>query len=171
MPERGGLGAAVIYYLIIGIITAGAMLFFDLTIGPLDLDDDGVLGQLGVTGGDTQPLVDFLLSPIMLLFSLFVSAGVTHLMLLLFAGIQRPYSTTARVFAYAYSPQLLGIIPYLGSVIGFFWMVVVAIIGLSAAHRITTGRAALAVLLPLIVAAVFIGMALLVFGAMFVGRT
>jgi hypothetical protein len=167
MPEQGGLGAAIIYYLIIGILAAGAMLFFRLTVGPLEIDERGLLEQLGFMGND-EPLVDFLLSPITLLVSLFLSAGVTHLMLLLFAGISRPFTTTARVFAYAYSPQILGVVPYLGSIVGFIWMVVVAVAGLSAAHRISTGRAAVAVLIPLVLAFVFMAIAFFVAASMLI---
>ena len=167
MPEQGGFGAAIIYYLVIGILAAGAMLFFRLAFGPLEMDERGILEQLGFMGND-EPLVDFLLSPVTLLASIFISASVTYLMLLLFAGISRQFKVTVRVFAYAYSPQILGIIPYLGSFVGFIWMVIVAIAGLSAAHRISTGRAALAVLIPLFVAFVFMAIAFFVAASMLI---
>jgi hypothetical protein len=67
-----------------------------------------------------------------------------------------------RVFAYAYSPQLLGVIPVAGVIAGFVWMVVVAIAGLSAAHRTSTGRAAAAVLIPLSIGMMFVALAVLI---------
>ena len=165
MPEHDSLGAAVIYYLAIGIAAAGAMLFFRMIMGPPDDGTASLLTELGLVGG-WNPLVDFLFSPIMLLLSLFVSAGVTHVLLLLFRGATRSYTFTTRVFAFAYSPQILGIVPYVGTVIGFIWMVGVAIIGLSAGHRTTTGRAAAAVLVPLFVAFTFVAIAAFIAAAM-----
>ncbi|HUF51460.1 MAG TPA: YIP1 family protein [Longimicrobiales bacterium] len=159
MPERASLGAAVMYYLSIGIAAAGAMLFFEMVREPPATDPDSMLGQLFMRS--TMPLVDFLLSPLFLLLSLFVSAGVTHVMLKMLGAASRPYGFTVRTFAFAYSPQILGIIPYAGTVAGFSWMVYVAIAGLSAGQRTTTARAAVAVLVPLALAVAFVAVAML----------
>ena len=96
-------------------------------------------------------------------------------MLLLLGGARRPYETTLRVSAYASgATSVLGLIPLCGAFIGGIYAVVVAIIGLSRAHEISTGKAAAAVLLPIVLCCglvlLFYGaIAAIVFGALVVG--
>jgi hypothetical protein len=159
MPAHAPLLPALAYYLPIGIVVAGAELFWRTMRGTVAPERDVVIGTDAFAG--FSPLVEFLLSPVVLLLSLFVSAGVTHVLLRLFGGAHRNFGFTTRVFAYAYSPQILGIVPVVGSVVGFFWMVVVAVIGLKAGHRTTTGRVLAAVLIPVMIALVFLAIATL----------
>jgi len=146
LPHHVPIGPALIYYLSIGIPVAGAQLFWRM-IG-VSFGSEAASAAFG-TDGHLSPLVDFLFSPVMLLISLFLAAGVTHLMLLMFGAGRGGAGVTARVFAYSYSPQLLGIIPVVGWAVGTVWMIVIAIIGLREAHRTSTARALFAVLLPL----------------------
>lgn len=163
MPREGSLGAAVLYYLSIGIAVAGAQLFWAMARGAGELPLDATAGESGATAA-WSPLIEFLTAPLILLLSLFVAAGVTHVLLKVLGGTQSggSYDTTTRVFAYSYSPQILGIIPVIGVAAGFVWMVVVAIAGLREAHRTTTGRAAVAVLVPLTIGLAFIALAELI---------
>lgn len=164
MPRAGSLGAAVLYYLSIGIAVAGARLFWAMAGGAGEVPPDATAGLAGATR-PWNPLIEFLTSPLILLLSLFIAAGATHLLLKVLGGTQRgdgSYDTTARVFAYAYSPNILGIIPVIGAVAGFIWMVVVAIVGLREAHRTTTGRASAAVLVPLTIGLAFVALAELI---------
>lgn len=161
MPRQGSIGPAVLYYLSIGIPVAGAQLFWTMVRSSTGNAVDATAGALGGIG-DWSPLMGFLFSPVYLLVSLFLAAGVTHLLLKLFNGASGDYGMTTRVFAFAYSPQLLGIIPVAGTFAGFIWMVVVAIWGLREAHRTTTARAAAAILIPLAFALVFVALAVLI---------
>jgi hypothetical protein len=117
-----------------------------------------VLGELDL-GRAISPVLEFLFSPLILLLSLFLAAGVTHLLLRLFGGANRDYGFTTRVFAFAYSPQILGIVPVVGGVVGFVWMIVVAMIGLKEGHRTTMGRVAAAVLIPVTIALIALAIA------------
>jgi len=164
MPRAGSLGAAVLYYLSIGIAVAGAQLFWAMAGGA---DEKPMAATVGAADAIApwSPLIEFLTAPVILLLSLFIAAGATHLLLKMLGGTQRgggSYDTTARVFAYSYSPQIVGIIPVIGVIAGFVWMVVIAIAGLREAHRTTTGRAATAVLVPLTVGLVFVALAELI---------
>ena len=164
MPRAGSLGAAVLYYLSIGIAVAGAQLFWAMAGGADEMPMTATVGAADAVA-PWSPLIEFLTAPVILLLSLFIAAGVTHLFLKMLGGAQRDggsYDTTARVFAYSYSPQILGIIPVIGAIAGFIWMVVLAIAGLRAAHRTTTGRAAAAVLVPLTIGLVFVAVAELI---------
>jgi hypothetical protein len=93
-------------------------------------------------------VIEFLLSPLLLMVTLFVVVGICHLCLLMTGGARLGFQTSVRVFAYAYSPALFGVIPFLGNLVAFFWMIVLAVVGLREAHRTTTGKATVAVLLP-----------------------
>ena len=162
LPRAAPLGPAILYYLSIGIPVAGAQLFWTLIRGS---EAAGPAGEMLGALEPWAPLIDFLVSPLYLLVSLVLAAAVTHLLLKLFSGGDGGYGVTARVFAYAYSPQILGIVPVIGAMAGFIWMVVVAIVGLREAHRTTTVRAAFAVLIPLAIAAVFVALVALIEGA------
>lgn len=160
MPQRGSLGAALLYYLAIGIAVAGVQLFWVMISGaaaqPREVTAGSVDSALAL-----NPLLNFFLSPLFLLGTLFLSAAVVHGMLKLLGGAAQNYVYTVRLFCFAYSPQILGVAPRIGAFIGFVWMVVVAILGIRAGHGTTTGRAATAVLVPVILALVLVAVVFL----------
>lgn len=160
MPRGDGTGAAILYYLILGILVAGVSLFWDLT-GTFTgaAGDAGLATEFGMDA--VSPLVGFLLSPVFLLFALFVGAGITHVVLLMFGGARHGYTTTVRVFSYAYSPMAFSVVPFLGALVGSVWMVVLCIIGVREAHGTDGWKAAVAVLLPVILAMGLVFMAAL----------
>lgn len=138
----------LLYYLALGIAVAGIGLFWRMVLPATGAG--GLLDALlGRTTASASPLLDFLLSPLWLLLSLFLSAGVVHLLLLILGGAEGGIATTVRVFCFAYGPQLFAVVPVLGALMGGIWTVVLAIVGLRVAHGTSTGRAAAAVLLPL----------------------
>lgn len=158
LPEHAPLTHALIYYLVIGVAVEGVQLFWATALPELSTERHSVLGSMETTAA-WSPVLEFLFSPLLLLLSLFIAAAVVHLLLRLFAGSVRGFGVTTRVFCYSYSPQVLAVVPFIGAIAGFAWMVVIAIIGLAAAHRTTTGRAAAAVLIPVAFAVIFIAIA------------
>jgi hypothetical protein len=158
MPEHGSIRSALLYYIPIGIAVAGANLFWTQLRGGIDAEQDAVLGEMPL-GGAMNPLLEFFFAPVILVVSLLLSAAITHGLLKLFGGPNRGFRFTTRIFAFAYSPQILGVIPVAGTVIGFVWMVGVAVIGLREGHGTTTARAAAAVLIPVAVALIFVALA------------
>ncbi len=85
---------------------------------------------------------------------------------MLFGGANQGLVMTLRVVSYAQAPTLFGAIPLIGGCIGSVWVLVLNIIGLAAAHRTDTWRAALAVLAPLLVCG-FLLVLLVGFGLVF----
>ncbi|HSJ25908.1 MAG TPA: Yip1 family protein [Longimicrobiales bacterium] len=158
MPADGTIRTALLYYIPLGIAVAGADLFWTLTLGGLEPESEAVLGELPL-GGGMNPLLEFLMAPVILLLSLFIAAGVTHALLKLFGGANRSFRFTTRVFAFAYSPQILAVVPVIGTVGGFIWMVGIAIIGLREGHRTSLGRVLAAVLIPVTLALIFVAIA------------
>lgn len=147
-PRDGGTGAALLYYLAIGIFVAGATLFWDtMPFLAGATPQETWAAELGY--GNVSPVVRFLLAPLFLLGGIAVSSGVVHVLLLIFNGATHGYGTTVRVFCYAYSPAIFAVVPLLGGLIGGIWSVVLVIIGLREAHEADAWKPAVAVLLPL----------------------
>lgn len=160
VPRTHGTGAAVLYYLVIVLIVAGAALFWDsLALFGGGLEETALAG--GMDPGSISPIVGFLFTPVILLVMLVVSAGITHALLALFDGARHGFGTTVRVFCYAYSPGVFGVIPLFGGLVGSVWMVVLLIIGLRHAHETEGWKTAVAVLLPVALLVGFMVLALM----------
>lgn len=155
LPAAGSVGPAILYYLILGILLAGVSLFWDATGVFTSAAGERVrAAEVGL--GTLDPVIGFMLSPLVLMMVLGLTAGVTHLLLLISGGARNGFGTTVRVFCFAYSPTIFGVVPVLGTLVGTVWMVVLAIIGLREAHATDGWKAALAVLLPVVLAFGFI---------------
>ena len=94
----------------------------------------------------------------MVAFSILFGSAITHLCLMIVGGNKRGFQATFRAISYSYSARLFDIVPFIGSLIGGIYMLILIILGVREGHGITTGRAVLAVLLPVIVA---VGLAIL----------
>jgi len=88
------------------------------------------------------------LSPLLTLIFIYLGAGILHLLLKLFRGAGRRFDATLTVVAYVHGLLLLLAVPGCGGLIAFVWGLVAVIIGLGAAQRCSTGKAAAAVLAP-----------------------
>jgi hypothetical protein len=168
MPESAPMGPSILYFLLLGITVAAIGLFWGSVLPKPDLDTAGV-PNVFATLSQLPGIVAFLLSPVFQIIALFVGAAVTQVMLLVLVPQRGPYSRTVRVYCFAHSPALFGIIPFVGAFIAAIWSIYVAIVGLREAHHTSTGRAAAVVLLPtillfiafMIVIAVVVGAALM----------
>ena len=93
-----------------------------------------------------------LLSPVLVIAFMFIVSGILHLCLMIVGGARRPFETTFRVVCFSSgSNSWLSMIPFCGGMISGVWNIVLEIIGVARAHEIDTGKAAMAVLLPIIV--------------------
>ncbi len=100
--------------------------------------------------------------PLMVASSIFIGSAITHLCLMIVGGNKNGYQATFRAIAYSFCGHLFDIVPFIGSFIGSVYMILLIIIGVREGHGISTGKAALAVLLPVIVTIVFVFLALLI---------
>lgn len=156
MPASLSFGAALLYYLVVGIVAAAIRLFWGLVLPAPDIT---FLDELFPNAMRGSPLVEFLASPLTLLLSLYLAAGITHLLVLLLVPNHRRFGTTLRVFCFAYSPALCAVVPYAGSAVGFVWLTALSIIGVREAHGTSGARAAATVLVPLALALACIALA------------
>lgn len=151
MPLSSPLGPALFYYVLIGVASAGIMLFWG-TFFALFLSPGGALAMmLGVGDGDFGArLVDFLLSPLVSLLGLAIAALVVHVALVIFGGARNGLGATLRALAYTAASQLFVILPAIGIFLAMGWWFVLAVIGLREVHGTSTGRALAAIVVPLL---------------------
>jgi hypothetical protein len=100
--------------------------------------------------------------------AIFIISAIIHLCLMIVRGNNNRYRTTFRAISYSNSAQLFNIVPFVGSLIAFIYMIILFIFGVREGHEISTGKAVLAVLLPLIVIFGLIFIAIFV-AIMFIG--
>ncbi len=94
-------------------------------------------------------------TPLLALLGIYFTAGVFHLLLLVVRGAPRGFDATLTVVAYASGIFLLRALPVCGGIIALVWFIVMAVHGLAEAQRCGSGKAAFAVLGPLVLLCVF----------------
>jgi hypothetical protein len=151
MKREGGLGEPLIYALIGGCV--GGIVSFLFTLGFRSIgffvDNDNSLAAMTGMGIGAGMII---LLPLFLVIGLFIASGIVHLCLMIVGGANHSFETTFRVLAFSQgSAGPLQIIPLCGGVISGVWALVCNCIGLARAHETDTGRAVLAVFLPVIV--------------------
>jgi hypothetical protein len=116
-------------------------------------------------------LIYAVLMPLLVTVGLFIGAAILHLCLMLVGGANRSFETTFRVVGFtAGAANLFSMIPFCGGIIALVYHIVLECIGLSRAHPTTTGKALMAIFLPMIVCCGLIVLLVVVlggFGAVF----
>jgi hypothetical protein len=110
-----------------------------------------LLQKIAAAGNDNSPratLLVAMLTPVLVLAGLYLSAAVTHFAALLLGQAKRGFGATFAACAYASTPLLLTALPGCGAPVGFIWTAVLTGVGLKETHRIAPGGAAAAVLAP-----------------------
>ena len=151
MRTEGGFGGPLLFAVIGGAI--GAVIAFVLA---LLASSFGLVGNrhgtMGAMFGMTLSWVGFLFRLIMVALAPFIWAALVHVSLMLLGGAKKTYETTFRVIAFSQGATApLQLVPCCGGLIAVIWNLVASCIGISRAHEIDTGRAIMAVVLPLIV--------------------
>jgi len=89
-------------------------------------------------------------APFINLIVLFIWALIVHVCLAMVGGAAKGFATTLRVLCYAQTASIAVVIPLFGGLFQLVWSLVLQIVGLAQAHRTQGGRAAFAVLLPIV---------------------
>jgi len=151
MKTEGGLSEPLIYAVIGASVGFIVNLLFSLLMSSF-----GFMGNrnalAGILSAGVGAVVLVVFVPVLIALGLFIGSAILHLCLMLVGGARRPFETTFRVVCFgAGSAYPLMMLPICGGVISGVWCIVVQCVGLTRAHQITTGRALLAILLPIIV--------------------
>jgi hypothetical protein len=152
MKREGGLGEPIIYALIGGCLGGIISFLFSLGLQSFGLfTNQHNTGLATMTGMGIGSVAIIIFLPLFIAIGLFIGSAVVHLCLMIVGGANQSFETTFRVLAFTQgSVGPLQIIPVCGGVISGVWALVCNCIGLARAHETDTGRAVLAVFLPLI---------------------
>jgi hypothetical protein len=96
--------------------------------------------------------------PFWIAFSIVVGSAIIHLCVMIVGGNRKGFQATFRALSYSHSAMLFDIVPVIGGFVGGIYFLILAILGVREGHEISTGKAVLAVLLPVIV--IFVGILL-----------
>jgi DNA-directed RNA polymerase subunit RPC12/RpoP len=158
MRQYGGMGSPMMFCAVgLGIGTVGQMLWYVPLM--LAVTMAGAQGQ--AKGGEAAALagVQIVSQGISAIFTvalgatigLMIGAGIVHVCLMIVGGAKQGYETSLRVLGFAQgSTAWMNVIPC-GALVAFVWVLAQEIIGLARAHETTTGKAAMAVVLPMVV--------------------
>ena len=145
-----GLITAWKFYAIIALIAAVLSAIVSLAMGSALTS---LLGSVIPLLASSGLLVGAAIGFVLQLILIFVGAAILHVFVYLLGG-RSGYGKTFQAYAYGMTPGvLLSWIP-LVSFIGMLWSLYTTTMGVSALHKLSTGRAFLAIILPIIVAAV-----------------
>lgn len=180
MPVTGGIGGPLLYGIVVGTLgVIVAALYGEVFQVLMGSTFAGLAGNselrrvMPFLMGGVGLVLQVVFAPIFVILGLFVVTAIVHVFLLMLGGAARGFEATFRVMCYAAATSVIRVIPLCGDFIVAVYFLVVAIIGLAAAHGIGKGTAAAAVLLPLVVlCCCCAGAGLLAFGglASFLGQ-
>jgi hypothetical protein len=167
------LGRAIGFGMIITTIAQAATATYQLTIGSVNtlistLSSHGTGPRPSPYGGLSEAAVQIgltVMMPLLYPISLVISAGIVHVGLMIFGGAKGSFNQTMRALCYSSGPQLLALVPFVGSIFAGLWMLVLEIIAIARVHRTGYGQAAAAILAPALLVCVCIGGAFVVLGA------
>jgi len=151
MNVTGGITDPLLYALITGMVSWMIYYFWIIVLhDPLS----SYIPQKGSSGLDVFQgsgiVAAAILTPFILIASLFIWSGILHLLLMMVRGAKNGFEATFRVVSYSSGASVFLMVPFCGAIIASLWTIVIAIIGLKEAHRTTGGKASFAVLFPLI---------------------
>lgn len=170
MRTEGGIGTPILYAIILGSIGGIIGIIWQGLISTLDLMANQEIAKYAANVVYLVLMAIFM--PLIVTMGLFISSGIAHVCLMIVGGAKRGFEATFRVFAYTNgSVALFQIVPFCGGIVSGIWGLVCNIIGLKEAHETTTGKAVLAILLPVIFFIFCCGGALLLVLILGIGNT
>ncbi len=151
MKREGGLGEPLIYTVVGS--SFGVVIYFLMTLFMPSLmtfgDRHGLARLAGLGIGS---IFGVILVPFFAVIGTFIASAILHLCLMIVGGARQSFETTFRVVCFVGgSIDPLLILPFCGGFIVAVWKIILYCIGLARAHDTDTGRAVLAVILPVIV--------------------
>jgi hypothetical protein len=151
MKREGGLGEPLLYAVIGGTFGGVFAVTYNFALRSFGSFGDRHGAMEHLFGGIGWIFL-LVLTPLFVAIGMFVASAILHVCLMIVGGAKQSFETTFRVVCFAEgSASPLLVIPFCGGFIVGIWKIVLYCIGLARAHETDTGRAVIAVLLPLIV--------------------
>lgn len=157
MRIEGGLGDPLLFGVIGGSIGAIVWILLSAMLHSLGWVNmlprqSSLQNYVGASVGGAVLVLRVILTPILIVIGLFIWAALVHICLMLLGGANKTFETTFRALSFAYgATALFAIIPCCGGLIALIWGLIADCIGISRSHETDTGRAVMAVILPVIV--------------------
>jgi hypothetical protein len=149
LTYKGGIKEPLAIGLLFGSIGSMFGTFWNFLIegeGAVSMGHD-LLGYLGL---NLMFLLTLILTPFFVLLIMFVTSGILHLFLLIVRAGHHGFEGTFRVVAFSQATQILGVVPFIGGIVGALWYIVVQIIGLRQMHETSYLRVITALILPIV---------------------
>jgi len=147
MAQRDGLSESLAFGLLSGGAGTMAGMLWPFLVMSDNLQSLTLFDHLGMGAVWTAALLFCI--PYVLIVMILTSL-ILHACLFLVRGGQMGYEATFRVVAYSQATQFLSIIPFIGGMAAFVWLIAVQIIGLREIHQTTYWRVILAYLIPFV---------------------
>jgi hypothetical protein len=151
MRRDGGWAEPLSFAVLIGSLAVWAAQAWDMVTSTLLAGISG-MGAEEIVAANLTEIWFALFAPLLVCGATFFGAAIVHVLLLMLGGAPQPYETTFRVVCYSWAVGVFNLVPICGVIIGAVWRVIVQIVGLREAQGVPTGRAAAAVLIPVILA-------------------
>lgn len=153
MRVAGGLTDPLLFAMIIGMI--GLMFLSVWNILLQNQLQNIMTPEMKAAAGSSMSAnfaspVGAVMMPFLLVLCIFTASGMLHLFLMTVRGAKAGFEATFRVVSYSVSPFLFMAIPYCGTLISLIWVLTLVVTGLREAHETSGGKAAIAVLFPLL---------------------
>lgn len=170
LPFSGGMGSPILYAVIIGTISIIFSAIYGMIFSAAWMELISRFSHQpelfeNAKWGTRWNFISIPLSPIIIVFWIFIVSGITHLIGKIFGWAKRDFEATLRAVCYATGPYLFTIIPFCGSYISGIWTLILLIIGYKHMQDTTTGKSVVTVLLPIVFCCCVIVILALVFGA------
>ena len=161
MKQEGGWAEPLQFAVVVGSIFIWVAQAWDLLTRSLFVGLPGFPTQ-DIAAANAQEVWVALMAPFLVVVATFFAAALVHVLLLMLGGAPFGYEATFRVVSYSWAAGVFNLLPICGVIIGGVWRIVVQIIGIREAQQVPTGRAAAAVLIPVILACICLVMLALV---------
>ena len=169
VPVSGDVLRPVLFALALGWLGLVFTAMWELTLG------SAMRGMMPGGGSDFEGpkrllyLAMIPLGPLYVAVGLLIGSAILHVALLLVGGAKSGYVATLRVVCYAQAASIGLVLPFCGGMVAGLGYLVLEVIGLSVLHRISPGKAVLAVLIPSALCCACIVAAIAMFGAALFG--
>lgn len=94
------------------------------------------------------------LGPFFMVVSLYIASGIIHFFAKIFKGAA-DFTETLNVLAFSSSAQLFSLIPVIGGIIAFIWLIIVQGKGISRIHGISLPKAFIVIASPILIFGLF----------------
>ena len=149
------IGSGILFAIIMGFVSGIFGFIYNLVFrsslygmlaqwGNIPVKQVQMQNMFAIFGG----FIGIILIPIMVVIGLFIMGGIYHLLLMMVNGAKNGFEATINVVAYTSAAMLFAIVPFCGGIIGWFYRIILNIIGFAEVHETSTGKASFAVLLP-----------------------